>query len=543
MASWTLRLSPIAIAAVWLASANSSAAQTFSATHTPTGNLVGTGPRGLAVGDLNHDGFPDVVTNNGASTTSGTISVLLGSATGTLGAATATPYNAGTGGTVNGDCFLADFNTDANLDMLNIHASSTATLRGAAVLAGNGLGGFTIPTTAQLLTPVTVQNGTVADFTGDGLPDVVVSSFSSDEFHFFANTGGLTFAAPVFIDYVSPDGTVTGNLGVADVDNDGDLDWASGRFYGAGLGGFAVFNNTGGVFTKSVTTLGSSTSSASEDIDFGDFDGDGDEDAVLQNDVANTLVFFNNTAGVFGPGTQTPLTIGTVSFNTAVGDLDHDGDHDIAVCQQGVDNVQVFLGSGAGTFASLGTVASQINPFQVEFHDMNGDGQLDIVIGNQGILNTTAPTGSVTVNLQTTAQFAGVTQGVASTYGCRGISAMNQNSVATVGNAAFRLTTCNVPAEALGLLLIGDVPAASDYLTVFCVLTVDLLSSTVVVAADAFSGPSGNGSVAVPIPNDPNLTNVTIYAQTIWAEPFLATCVPAPTYGLIGTQGYAFTVQ
>jgi HpiC1 cyclase/Bacterial Ig-like domain (group 3)/FG-GAP-like repeat/Viral BACON domain/Right handed beta helix region/CARDB len=125
-----------------------------------------TGPvsRAVAVGDFNADGIPDIAAGN---STAGTIGILLGNGDGSF--QTATTVNA-----VNPQVLaIADMNGDGKEDVVTPNPTSqTAVL----VLLSNGNGTF-----QPYQSYNTNQNNgtgvlTIADFNGDGRPDVVVSS-------------------------------------------------------------------------------------------------------------------------------------------------------------------------------------------------------------------------------------------------------------------------------------------------------------------------------------------------------------------------------
>jgi hypothetical protein len=99
---------------------------------------AGSLPSGIAVGDFNGDGFPDLVTTNSGANT---ISVFLGSGTGTF-TREGTPIAVGTSPN---QISVADFNGDGKQDLAVANAGG-----GVTVLLGNGIGGFA-PTAASPL--------------------------------------------------------------------------------------------------------------------------------------------------------------------------------------------------------------------------------------------------------------------------------------------------------------------------------------------------------------------------------------------------------
>ncbi|MBL8692576.1 MAG: VCBS repeat-containing protein [Planctomycetes bacterium] len=527
------------------AMAPSARAQSWTGVPYPLGTTTGTGPRGLAVGDLNHDGVPDVVTNNSASTTSGSVAVFLGLPGGGLGPSTIIPWGSGTPGTTDGNSFLADINGDANLDFVFCNGSSSFGY-GASAALGSGTGLLATPASITSSTASVTHAGAAADFTGEGLIDFVMVSFGSNAFYPRFGTGSGAFATQPDIAFPSPDGTVSGNLGVEDVDNDGDLDWSSARFYSTGGCGFSIFLNSGGIFTKVNYPGTSATSSVHEGISFGDFDEDGDQDAVLVNDSANQLLLFTNSgapAFTYSASTvQAPLALSGGPRNCLVADIDHDGHLDLTVQQETPDNIQIFQGNGDGTFAPFGTLspAPQLNPRQIAASDMNADGQPDLVVACFGTSGNASSMG-VVVFFYSSLTPSGTVQFGTGSAGCAGTIGMSASGPPTIGDSTYRVTSVNVPPSTLGLLLIGDVPSASDYLFIGIVLHVDLLASSVLLAADMYSDSGGTGFTPFPVPANPLLAGLTFHVQSVWVEPLMRTCRIPPTYGLVSSPGLSLT--
>ena len=78
----------------------------------------------------------------------------------------------------------------------------------------------------------------------------------------------------------------------------------------------------------------------------------------------------------------------------AVADIDSDGDLDLILSRNTSNNFDVRLNDGIGSFATLFTIAGGGQGVSVETVDVNGDGNLDVVVANPfgfitEILNTT----------------------------------------------------------------------------------------------------------------------------------------------------------
>ncbi|HEY7423311.1 MAG TPA: VCBS repeat-containing protein [Gemmataceae bacterium] len=116
----------------------------------------------VALGDVNGDGKLDVVMANG---TSNSVSVFAGNGDGTFNTTTAQTY--AVGGAVYAVA-LGDFNKDGKLDIATTGAQMN-------VLLNNGAGGFG---TAQQVGPAG-STLVVGDFNGDGFPDLAQNDASS----------------------------------------------------------------------------------------------------------------------------------------------------------------------------------------------------------------------------------------------------------------------------------------------------------------------------------------------------------------------------
>ena len=155
----------------------------FTQTSLPFAPLAsGAGTASVAVGDLNGDGIPDIVTANRIDNT---VSVFLGTGDGTF----LPPKTYAIGPRV-WRVTLADVNNDGRLDILTANKGANT----ISVLLGNGDGTFQ----PQIVIPAGTRPSdvAVADVNGDGKPDLIVSNYAADTISVLLGNGDGTFRPP-----------------------------------------------------------------------------------------------------------------------------------------------------------------------------------------------------------------------------------------------------------------------------------------------------------------------------------------------------------
>src|ERR1039457_1365833 len=143
----------------------------------------------MVAGDFNLDGWPDLAVANydTASGSTDSVSVLLNNGNGTF--ATAQNYKVDTGTT---GVAVGDFNGDGIPDLVVVSATS----KRLTVLRGNGNGTFTAGTQHFSAGSAPVRPA-VAECNGDGQIDVAVVNMSSNNVSVLLGNGNLTFRSPV----------------------------------------------------------------------------------------------------------------------------------------------------------------------------------------------------------------------------------------------------------------------------------------------------------------------------------------------------------
>ena len=337
-------------------------------------NITGV-TQGLAVGDFNGDGKPDLalVTSGGfLQLQPTTVAILLGNGDGTFRKGTV--YS--TTGTNSQTVVVGDFNGDGKLDLAVPNFGGIFLPADISVLLGNGDGTFQAATSVPLGGRYPCTWLAVGDFNKDGKLDLAATSGSANnQVDVLLGNGDGTFQTPV--PYAA--GTGSSWIAAADFNGDGKLDLVTTDYNTGAI--LVLLGNGDGTF------LSQASIPVSVGVSYGvvgDFNGDGKPDLALSGGFSGVLsVLLGKGDGTF----QAPKTynVGKDLQSIALADFDGDGKLDLAVIDSGASteaqNLAVLHGNGDGTFQAAVHFDVK-SPYQAAVGDFNKDKKTDLAVAN-----------------------------------------------------------------------------------------------------------------------------------------------------------------
>ena len=270
-----------------------------------------------------------------------------------------------------------------------------------SVLLGNGDGTFQNANTIGSFSPVTPTSVAVADFNGDGKPDVAISLFTGlqdisstglyDSIAVLLGNGDGTFQAPLFAQ--SP-GNNNYKVAVADLNNDGKPDLITRTGLPETI--YVSLGNGDGTFLPAYAvwsppnTIYESVASGLSSFAIGDFNNDGNLDIAADANGARVEILLGSGTGVFVPTGSyliNQLQGGNGDGQIAAEKLSNSGNVDLVVGTGFGATLVILRGNGDGTFQPTIYPLAQDDDEGLIVADVNGDDSPDIVVGT-GIFGT-----------------------------------------------------------------------------------------------------------------------------------------------------------
>ncbi len=271
------------------------------------------------------------------------------------------------------DIVAADLDLDGDLDLASLVDAYGENGNPCFLIhLNNGDGTFADPIVHELdpmAQPLTVA---AADFDGDGDYDLAIGITGAILIAKNDGTANFTYS---FVSSSCAPGKIT----CGDVDNDGDADLLAVCAQGSEV---SIIRNAGdGGFTLSPSDTYDIMGQV-KDVKGADVNGDGWLDLIAADiNYDRVMVFIS-----YGNGYMADPVFydneGDAPYGLTAGDVDGDGDIDIVTANYISRDVTVMKNDGFGLFTASGTFAADPEASYIDMADLNGDGLLDLALGN-----------------------------------------------------------------------------------------------------------------------------------------------------------------
>jgi hypothetical protein len=261
------------------------------------------------------------------------------------------------------------------------------------VLSAQCPASFTAAPGSPIPVGVNPANPGVGDFNGDGKLDLAVPNNGSFTVSILLGNGNGTFTEAIGSPFAV--GVNPSHAAVGDFNGDGKLDLAVTNNFDRNI--WILLGNGAGQFTLAGSPI---PTRDSRTLGVADFNRDGKLDIAAENYATNDVsILLGNGNGTFTEALGSPIPVGTTPTSVAMGDFNGDGKLDLAVGNALSDNISILLGDGAGGFGAApgSPIPVGVEPLgSVGVADFNGDHKLDFAVANFGSNNVSIMLGDGT---------------------------------------------------------------------------------------------------------------------------------------------------